>query len=172
MPQYRNARIPFGDVLQAIETQLVADGVVVNAAQVAYGTPQNIPQFSGPFDVLLVARNGMHDGKDGGGAQLEMLRMVDVWYRSEAVADPGGGFKAWVRETFVKGDAIIASVGTDEFWPQDNLGNLLTVESIKLIGDSEPAYPTAGSVFGTYVATLSCLYMPSVDPARGVHPLP
>lgn len=167
MPQ---ARIPFGDVMQAIENQLIDDLVVDNPAQITWGIPSSVPQLSGPYDILLVARHGLHDTRDGGGAQLEILRMVDIFYRSQQIADAGAGFKSGIKEMFVKGDQIIASVGTDEFWPEDALDNLLTVESIKLVGDAEPDYPSKGGVFGSYVATISCLYMPNVNPARGVHP--
>lgn len=171
-PQTPNARVSFGDILQAIETQLVSDNVVNSDAQICWGTPRNVPQFSGPFDILLVPRNGTHEGRDAGSGQLQMLRLVDIFYRSEAIADPGGGYKSWIIEVFEAGDAIIDSVGDDNYWPEDANGNLLTIESIKLIGDVAPDYIQAGSVFGDYVGTLSCLYFPAIDPTKGPFPMP
>ena len=171
MGQTANARVSFGDIMQAVADQLLADEIVNDPAQVVWGNPKNIPQFSGPFDVLLVARNGRHEGRDGGGGQLQMLRMIDVWYRSEAVQDPGGGYKAWLTETFEAGDTIIDSIADDDFWPEDDDGNLLTIESIKLVGDVEPAEPKPGAVYGDYVCTIACLYFPATT-MKGVHPLP
>lgn len=170
MPQYPNARVSFGAILLAIENQLVADAVVADRAQITWGLPDNIPQLSGPTDVLLVPRNGQHEARDGGPAQFQVLRYVDVWYRSEAIPDPGGGFKTWITEVFAAADRVINSVGLDGFWPEDADRNLLTVQAIQLVGDVPPDYVKPGSVYGTYVATLSVLYMPAIDPTRGVFP--
>lgn len=167
MPQTPNARVSFGDILQACQDKLLADGVVTDAAQVTWGTPTSIPHFTAPFDILLVARNGTHHGYDGAAADLRMRRMIDVYYRSEAIRDPGGGWKSWLIETFAKGDSAINSIGNNNFWPADVLGNLLTIESIKLVGDAAPEYPAEASVFGDYVCTLEANYYPAVDPARG-----
>jgi hypothetical protein len=168
MPQTANARINFGDIMQAIEDRLVLDGVVNNAAQISWGTPGNVPQLSGPFDVLLIARSAQHTPYDGGASDLRLRRLLDVWYRSQAILDPGGGYKSWIKETFAAGDKIIDSVGDDEFWPEDTDGNLLTIESIKLVGDVAPDYPTGDAVFGDYVGTLECKYFPKVNPAKGI----
>lgn len=166
MEIYPNLRIPFGRVLEAIEKKLVLDGVVGDQGQISWGTPRNIPQFSGPFDILLVARNGQHQPYDGGPAQFPIRRYVDIFYRSQAVADPGGGYKEWITSVFVAGDEIINSVGNDSFWPEDLQGNLLTVESIKMVGDVPPDYITPGSVYGDYICTIECKYFPAIDPTR------
>ncbi len=171
-PPYPNARIPFGVLLDATAAQLLADGVVDNASQIVFGLPDQVPQLSAPFDILLVANNGIHDKRDGGGAQLMMSRTVDIYLRSEAIADPGASWRDWVNETFVRGDKIIASVGTDEWQPQDDLGNLLTVLPVELVGDSAPKNPTGGGVYGNFACTLRFLYMPTVNPSRGVYPIP
>jgi len=173
MPQTPNARISFGDILTAIENQMILDGVVSDPSQITWGNPEHIPQLSGPFDILLVGRNGQHTPYDGGGFDLRMKRMVDVWLRAEvAVPDPGGGFKTWITQMFDQGDGVIGSVGTDDFWPEDVDGNLLTIASIKLVGDAAPDYAALNAVYGTFVATLEVIYYPKVNPGRGVYPMP
>jgi hypothetical protein len=169
---YANARVNFGDILQAIEDRLVVETVVADRTQITWGLPEQIPQFSGPEDVLLVARNGQHEARDGGAAQLQMLRYVDIWYRSQALPDSGGGWKEFIKAAFVTADKIINAVAQDGFWPEDDLGNLLTVEPIKLVGDVPPDYVKPGSTFATYVCTLSCLYMPNIDPNKAIFPIP
>jgi hypothetical protein len=167
MPQYPNARVNFGDIMQAIEDKLIADEVVASAAEVTWGKPSNVPQLSGSSDVVLIARHGQHSPYDGGAGQLPMIRRVDICYRSESVADPGGGFKTWIKSTFVIADEIIDSVGNDLFFPEDTDGNLLTIESIKLVGDVEPDHVRNASAYGDYVCTLECKYFPKVDPTKG-----
>lgn len=166
MEIYPNLRIPFGDILEAIEKKLVLDNVVGDPGQIAWGTPRNVPQFSGPFDILLIARNGHHDPYDGGPAQFPIRRYVDIFYRSQAVADSGGGYKEWIKSVFVAGDEIINSVANDNWWPTDIMENLLTVQSVKFIGDAPPDYITPGSVFGDYVCSIECIYFPAIDPTK------
>lgn len=162
-----NARINFGDIMQAVEDKLVLDVVVDDRTQITWGTPDNVPQFSGPFDVLLIARNARHEPYDGGAGQLMLRRYLDIWTRSEALGDAGGGMKEWIKSAFAKADQIIDSVGNDNFWPQDIAGNLLTIESVKLTGDVPPARPNNGSAFGDYVCTLDVCYFPKIDPTKG-----
>lgn len=172
MPQLPNSRVNFGDILDAISAQLLTDGVAENASQITWGMPDQIPQFAAPFDVLLVARNGQHEVMDAGPGQFQILRYVDIYYRSQAIADPGGGWRAYIRAAFVTADKIFNSVSQDGFWPEDANNNLLTVEPIKFVGDVPPDYPAPAAIYGSYVATVSCLYMPKIDPNRGVFPIP
>lgn len=173
MPTYPNARINFGDILTAIGAKLLADGIVADAAQITWGTPNHVPQFSGPFDILLTPRPANHATRDGGPADFRLWRLVDVWYRSQVVQDPGGGYRVWMTSVFAAADTIINSIGCDGFWPEDSMNNLLTIESIKMVNDAPPDYPTApGSTYGDYVCTLEVIYYPLVDPTQGVFPVP
>lgn len=167
MAQTPNARIDFGAIMQAVEDKLVADSVVEDRSQITWGKPDNVPQLSGPYDIVLVPRNGTHSIYDGGAAQLPMQRHIDIWYRSEAMSDQGGGLKEWIKAAFIKADQVIDSVGNDNFWPEDADGNLLTVESIKLVGDAEPSRPGNHTAFGSYVCTLDIKYFPAIDPTKG-----
>jgi hypothetical protein len=171
VPQTPNARVNFGDILDAISAKLVADGIGTDS-QICWGLPDQVPEFCSPFDILLVARNGTHDKRDGGAAELRMNRMVDIYYRSQGTPDPGGGWRAYVAAVFIAGDTVINSVGNDEFSPEDADGNLLTLETIKLVGDSAPDYPRPASVYGSYVCTLEIAYFPLVDPSVQVNPMP
>lgn len=163
----QNARVNFGVIMQAVEDQLVDDGVVDNADQVTWGTPGNIPQFSGSFDILLIARKAQHVPYDGGAGQLMLTRYLDLWLRRQSIADPGGGFKQWIMDTFAKEDEIIDSVGNDNFWPESDLGDFLTVESIKLVGDVPPEHSKNEIAFGDCVCTLEVKYFPDIDPTKG-----
>lgn len=167
-----NARIPFGVVLDAIAAQLVTDGVVTSLDKVTYGTPNNHPVLDGSADVMMIARGGRHEGRDGGPAQFQVSRLVDVWVRNQSAIDPGMSQKAWIRQMFVTGDLVLNSIGCDGFQPQDAAGNLLTVEAIMLVEDKPPDYKVAGSVYAECVATVSCLYMPAIDPGKGIFPIP
>lgn len=172
MPQYANARVSFGDVLDAIAVQLVADGVAQSTDNVSYGTPSNHPVLVGASDVMLIARGGKHEPRDGGPAQFQVRRLVDVWVRSQNVLDPGVDLKSWIRAMFVTGDQILDSVGDDGFQPEDDDGNLLTVEAIQMVEDSPPDYKISGSVYGELACTLSAIYLPAIDPTKGIFPMP
>jgi len=165
--QYPNARVSFGAIMLAFEDQLVADQVVVDRAQITWGTPDNVPAFNGTFDILLIARNATHAPYDGGACDLRLVRYLDIWVRSAAIADAGGGIRQWIIDTFDLGDKIINSVGNDNFWPQDEDENLLTIESVKLVGDVPPARPKNDSTWGDYVGTVSVVYFPKIDPTKG-----
>ena len=174
VPQLPDARINFSTIMAAIAAQLLADGVVADPSLIMWGTPDAIPQFSGPADILLVMRNATHTPYDAGPGQFELHRYVDVYYRSQAIAQAGGSYQAWITSLCAAGDQILNSVGSDGFWPEDENGNILTNETIKAVGDAAPTYPRGNAVFGGYVATLSITYMPNVNPNRGlgVYPIP
>lgn len=164
MPGLPNARINFSEIMQAVQDKILADGIIADASQCTWATPDNVPQLSGPFDVLLIARNGNHTPYDGGAGQLMMQRHLDIWYRAQAITDSGGGLKEFVKATFAAGDSIIASVGHDNWWPTNTDGELLTIESVKLAGDVPPARPNNAGAFGDFVATLWVLYFPKINP--------
>src|SRR4029077_19433997 len=103
---------------------------------------------------------------DGGSSQQPLERLLDIWYRSQSSPDAGGGYKSWITSVFAAGDTILDSVGSDEFWPVDGSGNLLTIESVKLVGDAAPQYPVKGDFWGSYVATLKLNYFPLVNPQK------
>lgn len=167
---FPNSRVSFGDVLDAIAAKLVADQVVPSLDKITWATPKNHPVLEGASDLMLVTRGGKHEGKDGGPAQFQVLRYVDVWLRSQVITDPGVALKEWIRGMFVTGDKVLDSIGCDGFHPEDGARNLLTVEPIMLVEDQPPDYTISGAVYGECVAVLSCLYMPHIDPAKGVFP--
>lgn len=160
------SRVSFGAIAQACEDKLVSDFVVDDRAQITWGTPDDIEQLSGPWDIVFVLRNGEHSPQDGGCAHFRMVRYMDVFYRSESISDPGGGKKAWLTETFQAADAIIDSIGNDQFWPEDGAQNALTVLPISLASDQAPQYPAPNGAFGKYVCTLKVDYLPDVDPTK------
>jgi len=171
MAQYPNARIKFSDIMTAISNQLVDDAVVPDNNFVSWGTPDNTQPFIGNFDVLMVARAGVPRKRDGGPADFQIERLVDLWYRSEPNSDSQSSFQTWLKTTFAAIDNILNSVGSGGFWPEDADGNLLTIEAIDLETDSPPNY-SRGSVFGDYACTLRCIYYPLVNPSRGIFPVP
>jgi len=167
---YPNERVSFGDILDAITAKLVQAGIAPSAAEVVWGTPRNHPQMPESYDadVMLIARSGVNDPHDGGPAQFQVRRKVDVWIRSRVIVDPGIAFKTWIRTMFTTGDMVLDAIGCDGWHPEDANGNLLTVQPIMLAEDAPPDYQVKGSVFGEYVCTLDVLYMPNIDPTKGV----
>lgn len=176
-----NARVTFDVILQAIENQLVADGVI-NADQVVWARPDAGQIFFDQFIVWLVPGHGQHEGRDGGSQQLMMRRTVEILHRvtqgpelsSHTATEWQTIVKTYFTAEFTMADSIINSVGDDGFWPEvnDGSGSLLTIEPIKLVQDKPPSRAALKNLLAEYVCTLSCLYFPYADPSRGIFPIP
>lgn len=163
------ARVNFGDILQAIEDKLVADLVVADRSQVVWAIDDDEPQFSGVRDILLRARGARKTGHDGGAWDFRMVRLVDVYARAQAIDDPGGGAKEFVKAQFVLHDLVLSSLCADpdghpeDFWPTDANGNLLTTQAIVLAKDLGPERrQTKDSAWGDTVCTLEVHYLPKL----------
>jgi hypothetical protein len=157
-------RVNFGDIMQAIEDKLVADGVVTSADQVSWAVNDVLPQLACEKDILLRARTASRMQEDGGVLDLRYSRILDVCIRSQAVMDPGASNKTWIKAHFVWAEQILGSIGGSEFIPQDNLGNSLTTQSIMPVNDLAPQRPAGMAMFGDSVCSLEITYLPLIAP--------
>jgi len=162
-------RCDFSDIMQAIEDKFLADAVVADASLITWAVNDNVPQLSGPFDVLMRARKGMPTPTDGGAWDFRELQYVDITIRSQSIKDSGGSNKGWVKTQNALSSGIINSLLTESpnyghFWPSNSSGDLLTVSPLKVHFDLPPERKTDQEPWGDSVCTLEIHYMPLVTP--------
>lgn len=161
-------RCNFWQILQAIETKFVNDGVVSDVSLITWTVNDTVPQLSSPQDILLRSRGGVLDPEDGGGWDLRVRRIIDVYIRSQSIKDTGGNNKAWVISHFTLADNILNSLVTEAgygtFWPTDSAGNFLTTMALKFADDTPPTREDDSTTWGTSVCSLEVHYMPLITP--------
>lgn len=164
------ARVNFSVIMQAVEDKLIADAVVSDVSLITWSVNDNVPQLSGPYDILIRARNASPISgfpTDGGAWDFRLSRHLDIYVRSQSVKDAGGGNKSWVVSHFALSDLILnsmlAETGYGTFWPEKN-GEFLTTMPIKVFTDAPPERKSDGSVWGDSVCTLEVHYMPNITP--------
>jgi hypothetical protein len=156
-------RVNFGEILQAIEDKLVSDGIVTPDQVVWSVNDEQVPHFSGEWDILLRAVHGFGDTKDGGDFDFRVTRIVEIRLRSLAITDSAATNKQWVTDQFIKHDKILNAVGNGRFEPVVR-GKKLTLQSIKLRSDLAPERKGTRDTWGDSVCALEARYLPKVTP--------
>jgi hypothetical protein len=162
-------RTDFGAILQALEDKLVFDGVVADRTQVVWGVNKEIPQLISTFDIVLQATTGIGAGEGGGGMDggsydFRIYKLIDVRVRSQSISDPLASWKTWVTQQFQLENRILNSIGNNQFTPQDDNGNNLTVCPIKVRSDLSPAHEDLTGTYGSFICILDVRFLPNITP--------
>lgn len=168
------ARVNFGEIMAAIEAKLIADGAVADASQVTWAVSEkNIPQLTGPFDVLLRARPATIIPQDGGAWDFRLQRYVDITIRSLSIKDSGGNNRKWIADQFILEDKILDSMLNEgpnyaTFWPSKTMPSgareFLTTMPVRVVNSAPPERLNDATAWGDSVCTLEIHYMPLLTP--------
>lgn len=163
-----------GDILQAVETQLVA-GLGWPTADPIYWLmdgDEPVGNPTGRHDILLCATRKVVDNpKQVGGGRIgfRFELFIEVRLRTSNQQDRVGTSKDMLKDHWNQEEAIINALL--RFFPTDtgdNTGNALTTEGLNLDTTITPNPDHASPKWGQSVGTWRCHYLPRLTtPATG-----
>lgn len=155
-----------GDILLAVETQLVAFGVV-GAADAIYwlrAGDEPVAKPTGKRDILLVVSNQLvhKPAQVGGGRRgLRFELLIEVHLRSINLLDRVNTQKDWLIEHWGIADTILDALET--FGPTDTGGNEMTIEGLRIDQNVVPHPDRMTPKWGESIGTWRCHYLPKVS---------
>lgn len=158
-----------GDILQAMETQLIAKGVVPTADAIYWimdgAEPSEKP--TGKRDILFcVTRKLVKQGMQTGGGRLGMRfeLLIDVRLRTIMLLDRVNASKDALIDHWNQEDAIMDALL--RWFPSDNgnnSGNLLTIEGFNLDTTIVPHPDRMTPKWGASVGTWRACFLPNIS---------
>ncbi len=158
-----------GDILKAMESKLLVNGVIKDATQFIVTMRGDPPHLVAKFDVVVkVSRYFSIKPRSEGGSRWDTVitRTIFVQARTLFAGSGAGNDKDWAYAHYPREDALLDAL--HEFHPEDEDGNVLLVVPMTLSSGeaAEREMPSAsgGAAWADSVFGLDVTYYPNITP--------